>query len=108
MANTIAIIVLVILFILTIFVIPTLLFIRNVPKVIRIFRFHNAVGDRNARTIDELGLRSKPMLQRLFSGRDYKPQALQSLIRANIVQVTGEGKLYLSEENLAGSRWRGH
>ncbi len=108
MANTIVIIVLVIFFILTVFVIPTLLFIRNVPKVIRIFRFHNAVGDRNARTIDELGLRAKPMLRRLFSGRDYKPQALQSLIRANIVQITGEGKLYLSEDNLAGSRWRGH
>ena len=108
MADTIAIIVLVILFILIVFVIPTLLFVRNVPKVIRIFRFHNAVGDRNARTIDELGLRPKPMMKRLFSGRDYKPQALQSLIRTNVVQITNEGKLYLSEENLANSRWRGH
>ncbi|MFC1912245.1 hypothetical protein ACFLXG_03730 [Chloroflexota bacterium] len=108
MANTIAIIVVIILFILTVFVIPTLLFVRNVPKVIRIFRFQNAVGTRNARTVDELGLRPKPMLQRLFSGRDYKPQALQSLIRANIVQATDEGKLYLSEEDLANSRWRGH
>jgi len=108
MTNAIAIIVLVILFIIIVFVIPTLLFVRNVPKVIRIFRFHNAVGARNARTIDELGLRPKPMLQRLFSRRDYKPQALQSLIRANVIQVTDKGELYLSEENLAESRWRGH
>jgi len=108
MTNAIAIIVLVILFILTVFVIPMFLFVRNVPKVIRIFRFQNAVGARNARTIDELGLRPKPMMKRILSGRDYKPQALQSLIRANIIQVTDEGKLYLSEEILAESRWRGH
>jgi len=108
MANTITIIVLVILFILIVFVIPMFLFVRNVPKVIRIFRFQNAVGARNARTIDELGLRPKPMLQRIFSRRDYKPQALQSLIKANIIQITDEGKLYLSEEILAESRWRGH
>jgi hypothetical protein len=33
--------------------------------------------------------------------RDYKPQALQLLIKENIIQVTEGGRLFLSEQTLA-------
>jgi hypothetical protein len=68
--------------------------------VIRIFREHNAVDSRSARTIDELGLRPLGMLERMMRRRDYKPQALNALMHIGVIQATGEGKLYLSEARL--------
>jgi len=47
-----------------------------------------------------LGLSSPTFRERLMRFRDYKPAALQGLIRVEIVQVTEEGKVYLSEEKL--------
>jgi hypothetical protein len=47
-------------------------------------------------------LKKKGLLQ--GSGmRDYKPIALQYLMKENIVRVTDEGKIYLSEETLLQS-----
>ncbi len=108
MVNVIAILIIIVLFILAVFVLPTLLVMRSAPKVIRIFRDYGAVGVKNARTVDELGLRPKPFMQRILRGRDYKMNAFQMLVRAGIIQITDEGKVYLSEEALAGSRWREH
>jgi hypothetical protein len=51
----------------------------------------------------ELGLRPQPFLRRLMHKRDYKPYALTVMIRAGVVLMTDEGKLYLSEEKLASS-----
>ena len=79
---------------------------RAFPKVIQIFREYNAINERNALTVDELGLRPPTFVQRLTKIRDYKPQALNILIRADIVQVIEGGKLYLSEDKLASSGLR--
>ena len=106
MNTAIFILVLVAIFILGAFVLPQIFIRRSIRSVIRIFEQNNAVGVKGAKTIEELGLAPKPMLQRMFKTRDYKPQALQSLIRADIVQMTEDGKLYLSEESLTTTQWR--
>ena len=87
--------------------VPQWMLMRTIPKVIRAFREHNAVGEKNARPIEELGLQPKSMFQRMFTRRDYRPQTLQFLLRASIVEITEEGKVYLSEENLSRTKWRG-
>ena len=105
MNNTIIIIVLVLILLLAMFVLPQFFIRRAIKKVIQILRENNAVGARHAKFADELGLQSKGMLENLMRPRDYKPRALQLLISSNIVQMTDDGKVYLSEENLAGTRW---
>ena len=77
---------------------------RAIPRVIRIFRDHNAVDIKNAKTGDELGLRPRGMAQQILTGRDYKLDALRVLTEADIIQMTEDGRLYLSEEKLADSR----
>jgi len=83
------------------FFIPRWLTRRAARHVIKIFRKHNAIDSKNARTIDELGLRPPGVLERMMRRRDYKPQALSALMQAEIIQATEDGKLYLSEEKLA-------
>jgi hypothetical protein len=83
------------------FVIPRWLMRRAARQVIKIFRKQNATDGKTARTIDELGLRPPGMLQKLGRRRDYKPQALNVMLQMGIVQVTEEGRLYLSEAKLA-------
>jgi hypothetical protein len=100
-------VILAVLFILAVFVLPQWLLLRTVPKVIRVFRENNAVGEKNAKTIEELGLKSKSMFERMFRMRDYKPRTLQFLIRVTIIEITEEGKVYLDEDKLTQTRWRG-
>jgi len=83
------------------FFIPRWLMKRAAHQVIKIFRRHNATGSKSACTVDELGLRPPGMLERMMRRRDYKPQALNLLIQAGVIQANEEGKLYLSEARLA-------
>jgi hypothetical protein len=83
------------------FAIPRWLMRRAARQVIKIFRAQNATENKNARTIDELGLRPPGMMERMMRRRDYKPQALNALMQVGVVKVTEDGKLYLSEEKLA-------
>jgi hypothetical protein len=106
MNDVLFIVLMVLLFIVVIIVVPQWMLTRNVPKVIRIFRRQNAVGEKNAKTIEELGLLPKSMFQRMFNRRDYKPQALQFLLRTTVVEMTEEGKVYLNEETLMQTKWR--
>lgn len=96
----------VIAFILVVFFVPQWILVRNIPKVIRIFRNFNAINPKTARTIEEMGLKPKPMLERMFRRRDHKPRALQFMLRVALIEVTEDGKLYLDEEKLAQTRWR--
>jgi len=105
MSDTFYILILAVIFILGVTVLPQLFVRRAIPPVIRIFRHHNALGIKSAKTISELGLESPSMLGRMWKTRDYKPRALQLLMTANIVQMTEDGKLYLSEENLMATKW---
>lgn len=85
--------------------VPQLMMRRAVGKVIRIFRQRYAVGQSNAKTLDELGLGQRGLER--FVVRDYKPRALQVLTSANIIRHTEDGKLYLSEEDLQRTSLKG-
>jgi len=100
------IIVIVVLFILSIIFIPYWLVMRAIPKVIKAFRQKNAVSESSAMTIEELGLKPKSLLQRMFSRRDYRQHAMQFLIKADVIDITEEGKFFLNDEKLMLSRWR--
>ena len=85
--------------------IPRWMIKRNVSKVVRIFQTEGAIGVQNAKTIEELGLRPKSMLQGMFSRRDWKPSALYFLIQTDVVLQTEDGKFYITEESLASATW---
>jgi hypothetical protein len=88
------------------FVIPQFMMKRAIKAVIKIFRDNNAIGKKQARTAEELGLQPKRLVERMMKPRDYKPRALQLLMSQEIVQMTDDGKLYLVEEKLDASRLR--
>jgi len=106
MGDTFFMILMIVIFIVVLLVLPQFLVMRSAPKVIRIFRQKNAVGAKNAKTIEELGLKPRSIIENMLRRRDYKPRALQLLISADIVQTTEDGKFYLDEESLAMTRWR--
>jgi len=77
---------------------------RAMRQVILIFREHAATSSRTAKVAGELGLGSQGgMMAGMFKGRDYKKYALDMLMRAEIIQVTEDGKLHLSEDKLLAS-----
>ncbi len=92
-----------VLVVLALFVIPQWRLRRAIPQVIQMFRDNNAVGIKNAKTEEGLGFRRRNIMEGMFMPRDYKPRALTALIQAEIIQMTEDGKLYLSEEKLADS-----
>jgi hypothetical protein len=72
---------------------------RGVLAVLRIFHEHNAVGEENARSFHELGLRPKTFADYFNPGlRDYRQEGLQLLMANNIVRMTADNRLYLAEE----------
>jgi hypothetical protein len=83
---------------LTIFYLPVFLMKKAIANVREIFHRHGAIGIKNAKTVDELGLTPPDFWGRLMRLRDYKPHALQYLKQAGIVLMTEEGKLYMAEE----------
>ena len=100
--NTILITILIfVLLLAAIFFIPRWLIKRAIRQVIKIFRENNATDQKNAKTADELGLTPPGILERMMRRRDYKPYALDALMRAEIIQQTEDGRLYLSEEKLS-------
>ncbi len=107
MNDSIALIIMVALLLIVLVALPQLTLRRAIPSLIRIFRERDAVGADNAKTPGELGIQQTTFTQTLFRGRDDKVNALQVLKEARVVQTTGDGKLYLSEDHLATSKWKG-
>ncbi len=102
--NNILLIVLVIIVLLAaVFIIPQWRLKRAIRQVIQILREHNAIDAKNAKTIDELGLRPRGMMEGMFRGRDYKQYALSTLMKGEIVKMTSDGRFYLSEDRLMAS-----
>jgi hypothetical protein len=91
---------LIIIFLILLFVIPMTLNKRAVIHVIKKFRKFQAIDAESARTIEELGLNPPTFRERIMRFRDYKPAALQGLMRVDIIMMTEEGKVFLSEEKL--------
>ena len=103
MNNIVLIVLVVILMLVAMFIIPQWRMRRAVKQVIRIFREQGAIDAKSARTVIELGLKSRNMMEGMFKGRDYRKYALDALRRGEIIQVADNGKLYLSEDRLFAS-----
>jgi hypothetical protein len=71
--------------------------------VIKIFRQNSALDKKTAKTLDELGLRPRGFVEGMFHTRDFKPYALDALVKAEVVKSTEDGRLYLNEEKLMAS-----
>ncbi len=91
--------------IILIFLIPTIMLRFAISTVLKEFREQNAVSPKNAKYNIELGIKPQTVFERFYKNRDYKPQALKTLIQAEIVQVTEDGRLYLREDKLKTTRW---
>jgi len=91
---------LILIFLVLLVVIPMSLNKRAIIQVIKRLRQQGALDIESAKTIDELRLNPPTFRERIMRFRDYKPAALQGLIRVGIVQVTEDGKVFLSEEKL--------
>jgi hypothetical protein len=72
---------------------------RALRSVIKLLRDHQALTPESAKYLDEIGMKRKSFLQ-LKAFRDYKPAAIQFLQRQEIILITEEGRIYLSEEKL--------
>jgi len=108
MSNAIFIVLILVFMLLVLFIVPQWRLKRAIHQVIRIFREHNAIGIDNSKTMEELGMRSPGMLEKMFRGRDYKEHALRALIKAAVIQATEDGRLHLSEEKLIASGFGGN
>jgi hypothetical protein len=72
---------------------------RAIKAVIKMFRQGQALTPETAKTSEELGFKRKSFLQ-FKAMRDYKPSAMNILMRADVIQTTEDGRLFLSEERL--------
>ncbi len=80
---------------------------RALKQVIRIFREKEALDPESAKTGNELGLKTSSetkLTDGMFKLRDYKPYVFDSLFQLDVIQMTEEGKYFLSEETLQKSK----
>ncbi|HIJ57307.1 MAG TPA: hypothetical protein HPQ03_14465 [Deltaproteobacteria bacterium] len=96
---------LIILFIVVIIFLPMLLNKRAVFQVIQIFKKHGALDAESAKSIADLKLTKPTLKDRMMRFRDYKPAALESLIQVGVVQSTEDGRVFLLEERLKGTKF---
>ncbi len=83
------------------FVIPQLMLRRAVFEVLNIFRQSHSLCSESPKTVDELGLTSQSLTVGLFKPRDYKPYALQILIKSGMVRHTEEDKMCLWDDRIS-------
>jgi hypothetical protein len=103
---TSTIIVLVLLIVVAV-VVPPLRLRRAIPAILHLFRQGKATDENSARTLDELGLKLKTGPATILGGGDTRQAALEILKDAKIIQSAADSKWYLSESDLAASKWSG-
>lgn len=75
---------------------------RSAAAIIEKFREHGVISERKAKTLTEMGLRSKPRYP--FLARDQQVEALSQLLREGIIHQAKpesegqEAKFYLDEQ----------
>jgi hypothetical protein len=99
--SIIAVVIMVGLFLVAILAVPQFFLKRAIKDVVRMFRAHNASDPASAKPLEEIGFKSRGMMENVFRGRDYKPYALNLMVKAQIVIMTEDERYYLSEETLA-------
>jgi hypothetical protein len=85
---------------LTAFYLPRFLTRRAARQVVKLFRKVGATDAKHAVTLEALGLVPAGMFGRMFRLRDYRPAAVNVLIRADIIRRTGDSQYYLAEKEL--------
>jgi hypothetical protein len=98
-----SVVLIVVLGILALYVVPRIRMKRAVDQVVAAFERNDALHAGSARTIEELGLGPRSFLQGLGRVRDFKPYALQALMKAEVVRQTEDGRYYLSRDRLAAT-----
>jgi hypothetical protein len=84
------------------FFIQSLMMRRAMKAVIKILRFKQSLTPETAQFANDVGIKKRSFIN--FKGvRDYKPNALQYLMNQEIILVTEDGRIYLSEEKLLQS-----
>ncbi len=99
-ARVLSWVILLVLFWLGVFVIPRIMLKRALFQVMGIFRETHSLCSETPKTPAELGLAPQSLMDRMFKFRDYKPYALQVLIRSGIVRLTGGGRVCLLEDKI--------
>ena len=89
-----------IIYLLALFTIPYMLTRRAAAKVVAIFRANCAMDPQSAKTADELGLRPQTLLSSIVRRRDYKSNAFQLLLKADVIIKISDDRVYLSEKGL--------
>lgn len=97
------IVLIVILAILGLFVLPRIRIKRAINQVVAIFERNSALDARSAKTIDELGLTPPTFLEGMLRMRDFKPYALQILMKADVILQADGDRLYLAQDRLAAT-----
>ena len=82
------------------FIIPIYLLRRAIFQVVRIFRINHSLCSEVPKTVVELGLTPVSLMDRFSKPRDYKPYALQFLLKSGVIRQDQAGSLCLSEEKL--------
>ena len=98
------VVLLIMIFVALLIALPLMMNKRAIKQVIKRFRDRQACHPDSAKTVDELGLTPPSFRERLMRFRDYKPAALNGLVRVGIIQVTEDGRFYLAEDKLRNSK----
>jgi hypothetical protein len=101
MNDTLFIVGIVLLMIVSWYFIPQFLNHRAIKQVVKILTKNNCFSAQTAKTPRDLGLAQRSWISNLGSTRNYKPRALQTLIEYDIVQKTPDDRVYLVKEKLA-------
>ncbi len=73
---------------------------RAVSQVVDRFRQHNSLCSQGSKTLDQLDLQPPTFIDRMTKPRDYKPYALQMLIKAKAIRVRVDDRMCLLEHEL--------
>ncbi len=82
------------------FVIPAVRLRRAIFQVIDIFKSQGAACYTGIKTVHELGLGARSVMDNLFRTRDFKPYALQVLIHEGVIYATPNAQVCLHEEKI--------
>jgi Na+/H+ antiporter NhaC len=101
--NNIIFIVLFLIIIIGAFILSRLKMIKATRAIVAIFYQKNAFTENRAIMPEELRINSRGFLSGIFHSRDYLPYAIQYLKKADIIQVTADGRLFLLKKKLTAS-----
>jgi len=102
-SSLLLLIVIVIVAFVLVFYIQRLFVKKAMREVVSRFRKLGATSPEKATSLEQLDLVPPDFLRRMGRLRDYKPQALRLLVQRNVIKGTGDGRVYLSEDELRGS-----